>query len=379
VVKGAVILGMSRSGTSAVASTFAAAGFFVGVDGEVMGPTAANPDGHWENLRLFETHEAILKRLDGTWLDPPASAAQLVGADWAVPEIREQLERLFEQAQGAPVVVKDPRIGVLLSFWHQSIEDNLVPVLVIRNPLDVAASLRSRDGTPSALGLGAWELHLTLLLEGLDGRQVVAAPYAQLLERPALASELVSAVREQLDPECSQRVRPEHARLAVAARHRNQRGGEDRAASSLTTRQLELWRWLEQLPAGAQTLSVPDELKGPSDESRVAAAQERERATMAAELRDLKIHRERLEGMLRQAQDYGDRLTDRLAHVEAGVVVMERERDEARHREQEHKAARLRAEQVYRNLLSSPSWRVTRPLREVKALVERRADGKRRG
>jgi hypothetical protein len=67
---GVVVLGMGRSGTSAVTRTFVSAAFFAGRDEDLMEATDANPTGHWENLYIRRVNEMVLDRLGGTWFDP---------------------------------------------------------------------------------------------------------------------------------------------------------------------------------------------------------------------------------------------------------------------------------------------------------------------
>jgi hypothetical protein len=46
------------------------------------------------------------------------------------------------EAGGAPVVVKDPRIGVLLPLWDDLLRSTLHPVLVVRDPFRASWALR---------------------------------------------------------------------------------------------------------------------------------------------------------------------------------------------------------------------------------------------
>src|SRR5690606_20636375 len=60
-------------------------------------------------------------------------------------------------------VLKDPRICRLLPFWIEVLEGfGAIPHVVcpIRNPLEVAASLKSRNGTDASLGQLIWLRHV---------------------------------------------------------------------------------------------------------------------------------------------------------------------------------------------------------------------------
>ncbi len=69
---GVVVLGMGRSGTSAVSRMFVRAGFFAGAEDDLLGAHESNPLGHFENLGIMNTNERILAELGGSWFDPPA-------------------------------------------------------------------------------------------------------------------------------------------------------------------------------------------------------------------------------------------------------------------------------------------------------------------
>ncbi|MFN7387355.1 MAG: hypothetical protein ACK5S2_11465, partial [Lysobacteraceae bacterium] len=62
---GVLILGMHRSGTSGLAAAFAAAGFDPGA--RVLGPSAGNEEGHWEDQFAVDLHEELLARLGTRW------------------------------------------------------------------------------------------------------------------------------------------------------------------------------------------------------------------------------------------------------------------------------------------------------------------------
>ena len=188
---GVAVLGMSRSGTSAVSGMFAMAGFFAGREEDLLEATEANPAGFWENRNVWRLNESILERMGGTWFDPPDEDRQLAARAWATPELLAVFERIVEEASDAPVTLKDPRIGVMLPVWGEIIDDHLHPVLVIRDPIEIALSVSRRDGAPASFTLAAWQLHMTAVLRYLQRRVVTIAPYDQLLGSTELAELVV--------------------------------------------------------------------------------------------------------------------------------------------------------------------------------------------
>lgn len=202
---GIVVLGMGRSGTSAVTRMFTSTGFFAGRQDDLMPATEANPTGHWENLGVWRAKERVLEKLAGSWFDPPSASAQLAAREWAVPLLRSEVDRLLSESGHRPVAIKDPRINVMMPLWGAIIWERFHPVLVIRHPVEIALSLQRRDGTPPMFALGGWELHMTTLLAELDGRQVAVAPYARLIEDERVAkeqtlAELVQQIDQQREP-----------------------------------------------------------------------------------------------------------------------------------------------------------------------------------
>ncbi|HEY2006148.1 MAG TPA: hypothetical protein VGG87_06835, partial [Solirubrobacteraceae bacterium] len=119
--EGVVVLGMHRSGTSALTSMFVACGYYVGREQDLLPAHESNPNGHWENTHLLNRHEEMLQRLGGTWLEPPPVARQLAGAEWAIPILQQEVTRVLAEAGTAPIAIKDPRIAGLLPLWREVI------------------------------------------------------------------------------------------------------------------------------------------------------------------------------------------------------------------------------------------------------------------
>gem|GEM_PF-4461380 len=161
------------------------AGFFAGAEEQLLGPMPSNLMGHFEALSVLELNEEILRRFDSSWwaLGPPA-AVQLQHETDCLPRIRLILDSLQSQAEGRPILVKEPRISSLLPIWRSAIDGRLHAVLAVRSPIEVALSLFERDGTPLQAGLAAWEVHMTNLLGYLNGTEVTVAPFEEITNVP---------------------------------------------------------------------------------------------------------------------------------------------------------------------------------------------------
>jgi hypothetical protein len=383
---GVIVLGMGRSGTSAVTGMFVGAGFFGGRDEDLMPATDANPGGHWENMGIWRANEQILDRLEGSWFDPPPIAVQRAARDWAVPILRAEFERLVEQADGAPVAIKDPRIGVMMPLWQEIVENLLHPVLVVRDPVEIARSLERRDGTPPAFSLAAWELHMAHLLDYLDGRSATVAPYGQLAEDGNRGQFVVEQAAAHLEGERASHVRPADAAgmLERGFRHNYAAAGDH--AVRLTGRQLDLWQLLASLPAGEQTIDVSDALRSPSVAARTGVQNETERVQLILDLAAERARGAELEGELgRERQETAEvaaraavereraeSASEALAGEQQRSAALSAEVAGERARADAATAAHLQAEAWLAAIQGSVSWRITEPLRAAKGWLPSR-------
>ena len=126
------VLGMHRSGTSAVAGLLADHGIGFGWMRE---SNAFNPRGNRENRELRWLHDAILERNGGSWFRPPETI-ELEAGD------RERRDEELVGFEGDVIAVKDPRLLLLMELWR-----DLKPssIGVIRNPVAVRESLERRS------------------------------------------------------------------------------------------------------------------------------------------------------------------------------------------------------------------------------------------
>ncbi len=144
-----VVLGMHRSGTSALAGTFSQLGLNLG--DELMPATAdANPKGYFEHVRIVQAHDRLLAAFDMDWADP-----RPLPESWmrhpATVQARHELAALLSElvANGDTVVIKDPRLCRFVPLWQALFEELGIDAhfaFIARHPVEVAASLRRRDG-----------------------------------------------------------------------------------------------------------------------------------------------------------------------------------------------------------------------------------------
>lgn len=158
-----IVLGMHRSGTSAAARLLVTLGHSFG--SSLMPPAAFNPEGYWENEKLVAVNYRLLTILERSW----DNASPLPDGWLTRPEVvalaGEAADLVAREANAVDrFALKDPRMALLAEFWLRVLE-RAAPqpprcVLVVRHPLEVADSLRARDGLPVSLSVWLWIQHV---------------------------------------------------------------------------------------------------------------------------------------------------------------------------------------------------------------------------
>lgn len=158
-----VILGMHRSGTSAVTGTLSLLG--AAPPRTLMLPSAAygNVRGFFESQAIAQWNDALLASAGSAWDDWRAfDRVWLKAPPRAVFE--EAVRLLGQEFDGERMfALKDPRICRLTPFWLAVLrEAGAAPRIVVpfRPPLEVARSLQERDGFPIEKGLLLWLRHV---------------------------------------------------------------------------------------------------------------------------------------------------------------------------------------------------------------------------
>lgn len=144
-----VILGMHRSGTSALAGVLSMLGVSAG-DTLMPGMEGVNPKGFWEHAEIVAIHDLLLQALDSSWDD----IAPLPEGWWNLPKVqpfRESIKKRITSDFGSLDLwlIKDPRLNRLLPLWLDILKElKHTPkfVLALRHPMEVAQSLKKRDG-----------------------------------------------------------------------------------------------------------------------------------------------------------------------------------------------------------------------------------------
>lgn len=155
-----LVLGMHRSGTSAVTQLLALAGAHLPEN--VMAGDEHNAKGYFEPWRIAVFNDQRLRAGGGAWDDAFAFPYREIAdeADW-----RGRARDLFrmEYADARFPLLKDPRVSVLMPMWRSVLEaEGLTArcVIPIRHPLAVAGSLARRDQFPTVKSVLLWTAYM---------------------------------------------------------------------------------------------------------------------------------------------------------------------------------------------------------------------------
>lgn len=161
--RGLLVLGMHRSGTSAVTRLVNLLGVDLGEN--LMAPAADNNEaGFWEHQDAVRLDERAMAVLDRRWDDPRAMPADA----WQRPALdatrRDLVAFIAAEFADAPLWgVKDPRLCRLLPLWADAAAEagaSPLALVVLRHPAEVARSLQRRDGLAASRAYLLWLRHL---------------------------------------------------------------------------------------------------------------------------------------------------------------------------------------------------------------------------
>ena len=182
-----VVLGMHRSGTSAVTKGITLLGIPLGDD--LHPPGFDNPTGFWEDQSIIEINERLLglqnsahDQLSFAWNDFKGESS----LDNLKSEAIELVTRKLHEGNGL-WGFKDPRTCRLLTFWSEifeAVDCNVGFVIVLRNPASVVASLQKRNNIPAEKAYALWLQHMLPAIRQTRGAVRVVVDYDNLIDEP---------------------------------------------------------------------------------------------------------------------------------------------------------------------------------------------------
>ena len=179
-----VVLGMHRSGTSAMSRVLNLCGAFL--PAKLMpAKLGVNPRGFWEPEAVLDLNVRAMRQLGGDWCR----------VNFTLPDTGEFVDEFVADAcallaseyEGRDLIaIKDPRICVLAPLWHRALAAagyRPAYVVPVRNPLEVAQSLHARGDMSIDEGLELWRAHMERVVAFADAHaDVVFVRYTDLLD-----------------------------------------------------------------------------------------------------------------------------------------------------------------------------------------------------
>ncbi|MFP4585734.1 MAG: sulfotransferase family protein, partial [Desulfococcaceae bacterium] len=148
-------------------------GLYLGDDSEMLGSMPSNPKGHWENVPLMNINRELLLAFGGAWDFPPDMVFGWEKRKMVEGVRRKALEYTKKFEGREPWGWKDPRNSLTVPFWRSCFPD-LKVLICVRNPLDVARSLRRRGGSSFVFGVEMWvKYHDRLFRDTESGMRLV--------------------------------------------------------------------------------------------------------------------------------------------------------------------------------------------------------------
>jgi tetratricopeptide (TPR) repeat protein/glycosyltransferase involved in cell wall biosynthesis len=179
-----VVMGMHRSGTSALSRTLNLLG--LDMPRNLIPPNVFNRPGYWESETIVNFNDLLLQRQDRHWSDPKVlhdSWQDMTTFQTDSQEAVRILQGVLDRSSG--VVVKDPRMSRTFPIWRHAIESmNVTPICLIgcRHPLEVSQSLERRNGMTREHALKLWQSYMLDAERCTRGMRRAVVHYDHLLK-----------------------------------------------------------------------------------------------------------------------------------------------------------------------------------------------------
>ena len=144
-----------------------------------------NESGFWEPQPVADLNDEILGALDSDWDDVFAFRPHQYLSNFDRFYAGRAVELLDQEFDGSEVIaLKDPRISVLATFWDRALCEagyKTHYIVMVRNPLEVAESLRARDGFPREKSFLLWSSYMIAVDRDTRHRPRTFISYDQLM------------------------------------------------------------------------------------------------------------------------------------------------------------------------------------------------------
>jgi hypothetical protein len=239
-----IILGMHRSGTSLAAALLRSMGVKAGQPEMLLPAANANPKGFWERRDVIRLNDEVLSACNAAWDRVAQFNPRSIPGEAEKVFYERARAIVSELERDPPWLLKDPRMCLLAPLWRTLLSSPLF-VVVSRNPLEIALSLRIRNKFPVSFSLALWEHYMLSALRSIQGASAIVISHGRLLADPLNATHDIFNALQALGahglcmPEAT-----ELEKTVDAALYR-QRRDADQLQSFLNPDQLRLYQGLE--------------------------------------------------------------------------------------------------------------------------------------
>ena len=178
------VLGMHRSGTSAVVRVLSLLG--AALPRRLLDASRGNEAGHWEPQFLMDLHHKMLIEAGNRWDDWRAFDPKALSPERAA-HYKGEIKRLIaeEYGEASLFVIKDPRICRFVPLYEEILAELGIVnrfILLNRNPLAVVASLEKRDGMDRNFAGLVWLRHVLDAEAATRGKKRALLSYENFLD-----------------------------------------------------------------------------------------------------------------------------------------------------------------------------------------------------
>lgn len=172
---------------------------------DLAGGNAENPEGFFESQLLINTNNHLLGLVNASW-DRPFLARPV----WKNPQLLGETVELREHFRAywqEPWIDKDPRLCLTWGAYKHILLRRPNGIAIVRNPLNVAASLELRNGFSPSKSALIWWLYYYHLLRSADSSHLLTVCDSEVMHA---APNCMGAIAGFLK---GHRVVPEHISL----------------------------------------------------------------------------------------------------------------------------------------------------------------------
>lgn len=392
-----VVLGMHRSGTSALTRSLQVLGVDLG-DNLLPANAQVNAKGFWEDREVLQFNVELMSVLGLDWDNLSIISPELCNSEQVRAYVPGAMALLKKKMQHTACFgLKDPRMSVLLPFWKQVFDLlglDVFYIIAARHPLSIVQSLAKRDNMLPEQTLPLWQNYMLSCLWYTRGERclvveyenILKAPEQQLLRLSALTGLTFDAGSDAFKLYASDFISPELSHSHFAAE-------QFEAAGAVTEEHVKLYHLLVALAHDEFDINdegcqkkikrLVDARNKKSDLLYLAGLQSRwlneKKIELSSALQDRKIlqdHVSALDNQILELKGYvselesdvtsfNKRVAEASAEVENKNIVVQQLSYELELVSQEAEALKCQRESI----LNSRSWRFTMPLRKLGELA----------